>query len=921
MSDDSDLDSNDPGRLRPKKNYEMGQVKQSFSNRRTRTVQVERKISKSSSRGASSSVGSSVEHEGGYNAEDNISSEERAKRERLIARAGERKKEELVNNDTGTDSAAFGIKRSANFSDAHSISNKRERFVTGVSVSSSSPDKPDLRGRDGQTQRQETKELRRGYRGDHPRERQNELAKDAGVPKGDRRAGRVDRESHKNDQKSPPVTSPSQARLRNDRVSRSGGFPRSTTTSGLSSNNRSGKSGSFRGSALRETSKRAASGKNTLNKTKSSVEKRKGKLTIRDALDEVDREIERRRGRSLAALKRARERQREQIMERLKSGEKVRREVVVRENITVAELANRMAERVSDVMRLLANLDITATETELIDADSAELIINEFGHKIKRVSFSDIEIKLEEADKKSDAHKVSRPPIVTVMGHVDHGKTSLLDVIRKSSVVKSEAGGITQHIGASRVLLPSGRGITFIDTPGHEAFSLMRARGAMATDIVILVVAADDGVKEQTVEAINHAKAAEVPIVVALSKCDLPNARVDVVLDALASRGLLVESRQGEVLCVNVSSHSGEGIEKLLEAILLQSDLLELKAVTDGVCRGVVLESRTDKGHGILASLLVQEGSLRKGDVLLAGAQWGRIRVMLDEHGKVCESASPSHPVQVSGLQGHLHSGEVFRTVSNETRAREVGEHRAQHLKELKQNKSSPSVAVGDEITVEQLLDNAHRDNNVKRFPFVLKADAHGTLEVVTHALKNVSATLDEAEIVILHGDVGSINESDISLAAASGACVLGFSVKPTVQARALAKNLSVDVRFYKVLYELLNEIESLLKRTLAPKTREIRLGLAEIKQVFPIGKIGNIAGSAVLDGVMRRGARARILRGEENDVLHEGRVKFLKSYKEEVREVSKGAECGIAFDNFQDFSANDRIECFLVEDVEETRA
>ncbi len=898
MSDGNSRGSGHSGLRRPTRNFETSQVKQSFSNRRTRTVQVERKVSKSSP--SRSSVANLTHGDG---SDSQLSSEERKQREDLIARARANVKESSESSDVN-EGVVFGIRKNVNLAGMRSVSEKREQDDAIPSPSSSLRGQ-DLRRTDGRTQRHEVMDEQndqRSQRKDTQRDGQQKITQ---------RDGQRD------------YRRPSMGGANSSQHPRSSDVQRAVGVAsvGASTIGKTAKSGGGGGgrSSLRETAKRSAGGKNTLNKVKPSTEKRKGKLTIRDALGEVDREIERRRGRSLAALKRARERQREQIKERLKSGGKVLREVVVPENITVADLANRMAERTSDVVRLLVNLGITATANEVIDADSAELIVSEFGHKIKRVSFSDVEAKLDK-DEVADGEKVVRPPVVTVMGHVDHGKTSLLDAIRKSNVAKSEAGGITQHIGASRVLLPEGRSITFIDTPGHEAFSLMRARGANATDLVVLVVAADDSVKAQTVEAINHAKAAGVPIVVAISKCDLAGARVDVVLNDLASRGLLVESRKGDVLCVEISSHTGDGIDKLLDTILLQSDLLELQARATGFSSGVVLESRTEKGHGVLASLLVQEGSLHKGDILLAGSQWGRIRVMLDEHGNACEIAEPSHPVQVSGLQGHLQSGDIFRTVANEVHARAVGEYRTQHNKKLKQDEISASLAANGEPTVEQLLDNARRDENVKHFPFLVKADAHGTLEVVMQALGKAGASIEGAEVVILHGDVGAINESDISLAAASGGRVLGFNIKPTQQARALAKSLAVDVRFYNVLYELLNEIESLLKRILAPKTREVRLGLAEIKQVFPIGKIGNIAGSAVLDGVMRRGARARILRGEENDILHEGRVKFLKSYKEEVREVSKGAECGIAFENFQDFSTNDRIECFLVEDVEEAR-
>ena len=799
------------------RNFETGQVKQSFSNRRTRTVQVERRIRKGETRDAPSS-----------------SAGDRSGSEAARARVH------------GGGSPAFDRAPPA-----------AER--TAVGQDSSPPRESELRSAEEKVHKEQ--EGKRSARPSRP------VREGAGRTQSKGKGG-------------------------------GGGKPRTAPT------------------RVRETTKHTSVNKNTLKKVKPAFEKRKGKLTIRDALDEVDREIERRRGRSLAALKRARERQREQIIERLKSGEKVRREVVVPASVSVADLANRMAEQLDDVVRVLVGLDITANANDVIDADSAELIVAEFGHKAKRVDASDLETRLEE-EGSGQHERLPRPPVVVVMGHVDHGKTSLLDFVRKSQVARSEAGGITQHIGASRVALADGRSVTFLDTPGHEAFSLMRARGATATDLVVLVVAADDGVRAQTVEAINHAKAANAPLIVGISKCDLPGADIPSVLSALESRGVLVEDKGGDVLCVPFSSQTGEGIDKLLEAVLLQADLGEITAVREGTCRGVVLESRTEKGYGVLASLLLREGTLRKGDIVLAGARWGRIRVMLDEHGKPCAEALPSQPVQVAGLQGHLQAGETFRTVVNEARAREVGEHRAEQRKAKRQARGLASQAQPE--SVQQMLEKADFEAGIRRFPFLVKADANGTLEVVLQSLENI--VLEGAEILVLHSEVGDITESDISLAAASGGQVVGFNAKPTAKARTLAKGLKVEMRFFSVLYELLEAVEGTLKQTLAPKTREVRLGLAEVKQVFPIGKVGNIAGAAVLEGTVRRGVRARVLRGEEREVVHEGRVKQLKSFKEEVREITKGAECGIAFENFQDFAAQDRIECFAVEQIEETIA
>ena len=833
--------SENRGSGRGGRNFETGQVKQSFSNRRTRTVQVERRIRKGAARDdpSSSSGDATRAREGGETAKPAFDRAQPA-----VAR---------------TEGAVGG-------------------------QTSSPPRESDLRSAEAQA-REQQEGAREGQR-EGPRE-------------GQQREGQGQRSSR------PPRPAREGAGRTPSKGKGGGGGAKPKAAKPKAATPK-----------VRETAKQRGGGKSTLKKVKPVFEKRQGRLTIRDALDEADREIERRRGRSLAAIKRARERQREQIMERLKSGEKVRREVVVPASVMVSDLANRMAEQLDDVLRVLVGLDITAVANDVIDADSAELVVAEFGHKAKRVDASDMETRL--AAEGSEQHeRFPRPPVVVVMGHVDHGKTSLLDVLRKSRVAESEAGGITQHIGASRVLHADGRSVTFLDTPGHEAFSLMRARGASATDLVVLVVAADDGVRAQTVEAINHAKAGDMPLIVGISKCDLPGADVPAVLDALELRGVLVEDKGGDVLCVPFSSQTGDGIDKLLEAVLLQADLGEMTAAREGICRGVVLESRTEKGHGVLASLLLREGTLRKGDVVLAGAHWGRIRVMLDEHGKPCAEALPSHPVQVSGLQGHFEAGEVFRTVANEARAREVGEHRAELRKTKRQAKSLASQSAPESVL--EMLKQADIAAGIRRFPFIVKADAYGTLEVVLQSLANI--VLTGAELLVLHGEVGDITESDVSLAAASGGQVLGFNAKPTAKARTLAKGLKVEMRFFSVLYELLEAVEGRLRQTLAPKTREVRLGLAEVKQVFLIGKVGSIAGAAVLEGTVRRGVRARVLRGEEREVVHEGRVKQLKSYKEEVREITKGAECGIAFENFQDLKVQDRIECFAVEQIEEIPA
>jgi translation initiation factor IF-2 len=630
---------------------------------------------------------------------------------------------------------------------------------------------------------------------------------------------------------------------------------------------------------------------------------RRSKLTITKALDAEGNE----RVRSLAAFRRQKERER-RLAHGDSKGEQVKvvREVVIPETITVQELANRMAERGGEVVKTLMKMGVMATINQSIDADTAELVVAEFGHHSKRVSESDVEIGLTgEADAPETLK--SRPPVVTVMGHVDHGKTSLLDALRKTDVAAGEAGGITQHIGAYQVTLESGQRVTFLDTPGHEAFTAMRARGAKVTDIVVLVVAADDGVMPQTIEAIHHAKAANVPMVVAINKIDKPDAKPERVKNELLQQGIVLEEFGGDVLAVEVSAKQRTNLDKLLETIMLQSEVLELKANPDRAAQGVVVEAKMERGRGTVATVLVQRGTLNVGDILVAGGEWGRVRALLDDHGRKVKAADPGMPVEVLGLQGTPSAGDDFIEVDNEARAREITEFRQRKSREAR-------VAAGARGTVEQML-SAIAAGVAKDLPLVIKADVQGSVEAIVGALEKLKT--EEVAARILHSAVGGINESDVTLARASNALVLGFNVRANPQARDLARRDNIEIRYYSVIYDLTNDVKAALGGMLAPSTRESFLGNATIREVFNITKVGKVAGCMVTEGVVRRGAKVRLLR--DNVVIHEGSLKSLKRFKDEVREVKEGYECGMAFENYQDIQAGDVIECFEIEQVART--
>ena len=624
-----------------------------------------------------------------------------------------------------------------------------------------------------------------------------------------------------------------------------------------------------------------------------------GKLTISDALSDRDP-----RTRSLAAVKRARERERRAMEQEERT--KILRDVVIPESISVQELASRMAERGVDVIKTMMGMGVMATINDTLDADTAELVVAEFGHRAKRVADADADVDhTEEVDE--DGDMLPRAPVVTIMGHVDHGKTSLLDALRSTDVAEGEAGGITQHIGAYQVHLPSGNAITFLDTPGHEAFSAMRARGAEATDIVVLVVAADDGIMPQTVEAIRHAKAAKVPIIVAINKMDKPGANPERVRNELLSHEILLESVGGDVLSVEVSAKERTGLDKLEEAILLQAEVLELRANPERAASGVVVEAKIDRGRGPVATVLVQRGSLSVGDIFVAGNESGRVRALIDDHGKKIKTAGPSVPVEVLGLNGAPDAGDNFTVVDSEAKAREVAEFRTRRTKDQ-------SAVASPRNTLEQMFSQI-QEGKASEFPVVIKADVQGSLEAITGALNKFGT--DEVKIRILHGAVGGINESDISLAQASNALVIAFNVRANVQARDMARRESTEIRYYSVIYDVTDDMKDILSGMLEPTRQENFIGNAEVKEVFGVSKIGKVAGCLITDGLVKKGAGVRLLR--DNVVVHEGTLSTLRRFKDDVNEVRAGTECGMSFENYDDIKVGDVIEAFEVEIVART--
>ncbi|MCZ7479936.1 translation initiation factor IF-2 [Rhizobium rhizogenes] len=635
---------------------------------------------------------------------------------------------------------------------------------------------------------------------------------------------------------------------------------------------------------------------------KTEEERRRGKLTVTSSnLDEDGTP----RGRSMASMRRRQEKFRRSQMQETR--EKVMREVILPETITIQELSQRMSERAVDVIKFLMKEGQMMKPGDVIDADLAELIAVEFGHTVKRVSESDVEEGIfNQAD--DEGEMVSRPPVVTIMGHVDHGKTSLLDAIRQANVVAGEAGGITQHIGAYQVE-KNGQKITFIDTPGHAAFTAMRARGAQATDIAVLVVAADDSVMPQTIESINHAKAAGVPIVVAINKIDKHEANPDKVRQQLLQHEVFVESMGGEVLDVEVSAKNKLNLDKLLEAILLQAEILDLKADPSRTAEGTVIEAELDRGRGAVATVLVQKGTLRPGQIIVAGDQWGRVRALVNDKGEHVKEAGPAMPVEILGLSGTPSAGDRFAVVENESRAREISEYRQRLARD-----KAVARQTGQRGSLEQMMSQL-QTSGLKEFPLVIKADVQGSVEAIIASLDKLGT--DEVRARVVHSGAGAITESDISLAEASNAAIIGFNVRANAQARTASERAGIEIRYYNIIYDLVDDVKAAMSGLLSPERRETFLGNAEILEVFNITKVGKVAGCRVVEGKVERGAGVRLVR--DNVVIHEGKLKTLKRFKDEVNEVPVGQECGMAFENYEDIRAGDTIECFRVEHITRT--
>ena len=634
-------------------------------------------------------------------------------------------------------------------------------------------------------------------------------------------------------------------------------------------------------------------------KAKGDEGRRAGKLTLNDALAG-----EGGRTRSLAAMKRKQEKARQKLMGFTKP-EKQMRDVQLPETIVVSELANRMAERAADVVKSLMKMGMMVTMNQAIDADTAELVIEEFGHKAVRVSDADVE---QVIDTVIDAEEtlITRPPIVTIMGHVDHGKTSLLDAIRHASVVSGEAGGITQHIGAYQVVTDSGARLTFLDTPGHAAFTSMRARGANVTDIVVLVVAADDAVMPQTIEAIAHAKAAKVPMIVAINKIDKYEANPTKVRTDLLQHEVVVEAMSGDVQDVEVSAKTGQGLDELLQAIALQAEILELRANPNRAASGAVIEAKLDVGRGPIATVLVQNGTLRKGDIFVVGEQWGKVRALINDKGDRIDEAGPSVPVEVLGLSGTPSAGDTLNVVETEAQAREIATYREKAAKDKR-------AAVGAATTLEQLMAKAKADQSVAELPVLVKADVQGSSEAIVQALEKVGN--DEVRVRVLSYGVGAITDSDVSLAEASGAPIIGFNVRANASARVSAHQKGVEIRYYSIIYDLVDDIKAAASGLLKAEIRETFIGYATIKEVFKVTGIGQVAGCLVTEGIARRSAGVRLLR--DNVVIHEGTLKTLKRFKDEVKEVQSGQECGMAFERYDDVRAGDVIEIFEREEIQ----
>ena len=632
--------------------------------------------------------------------------------------------------------------------------------------------------------------------------------------------------------------------------------------------------------------------------------RRSGKITITQALgDDGGRQ------RSIASLRRRQEKEKRQQLESSLEREKIIRDVQIPDTpLTVQELANRMAERSADLVKKLMTNGIMVTKNQAIDTDTATLLVEEFGHRPVRVSDSDVEDVIINIDDNNEEVKSPRPPVVTIMGHVDHGKTTLLDTLRKTNIVSSEAGGITQHIGAYQITVDKNQKLTFLDTPGHEAFSTMRSRGATITDIVVLVVAADDSVKPQTIEAINHAKEAKVPMIVAINKIDKEGSDPNKVRTELLQHGIIVESMSGDVLEAEVSATNGTGLEKLLENIILQAELLELKSNEDRPAEGTVIEAKLDMGRGPVATVLVQKGTLKKGDIFVVGQQWGKVRALFNDKKDKLDFALPSTPVEVLGLNGTPEAGDILNVLPSEAKAREISVYREQNLKNKKNT-------VGMGSSLDQLLAKAKEDEKLSFLPIIIKSDVRGSAEAIVQAMEKIKS--EEVEVRVVHSGVGAITESDITLALSSNSIIIGFNVRANTAARENASQKEIDIRYYSVIYDLVDDITKAAEGLLSPEIRETFIGYAKILEVFKITGVGKIAGCLVTEGHAKRDVGVRLLR--EDVVIHTGKLKTLKRFKDEVKEVQSGQECGMAFEAYEDIRKDDVIEIFTTQEVART--
>ena len=653
-------------------------------------------------------------------------------------------------------------------------------------------------------------------------------------------------------------------------------------------------------SKTRENSDKPTSKATKLNENK----RRSGKITITQALGEdVGRQ------RSIASLRRRQEKEKRQMLESSLEREKIIRDVPIPDTpLTVQELANRMAERSADLVKKLMTNGIMVTKNQAIDIDTATLLVEEFGHKAIRVSDSDVEDIIINIDDTDEEIKSPRPAVVTIMGHVDHGKTTLLDTLRETNVVSGEAGGITQHIGAYQITLEKNQKLTFLDTPGHAAFSNMRSRGATITDIVVLVVAADDSVKPQTIEAINHAKEAKVPMIVAINKIDKQGADPNKVRTELLQHGIVVESMSGDVLEAEISATNGTGLEKLLENIILQAELLELKSNEKRPAEGTVVEAKLDMGRGPVATVLVQKGTLKKGDIFVVGQQWGKVRALFNDKKETIDFAIPSTPVEVLGLNGTPEAGDILNVLPSEAKAREISLYREKNLKNKKNT-------IGMGSSLDQLLAKAKEDEKLSFLPIIVKADVRGSGEAIVQAMEKIKS--DEVEVRVVHSGVGAITESDITLALSSNSIIIGFNVRANTAARESASQKNIDIRYYSVIYDLVDDITKAAEGLLSPEIRETFIGYAKIQEVFKITGVGKIAGCLVTEGHAKRDVGVRLLR--EDVVIHTGKLKTLKRFKDEVKEVQSGQECGMAFEAYEDIRKDDVIEIFTTQEVART--